>query len=546
MCLGISCNSREAYAASGFNDPRTLTTVIRALSNHSSDYRATTKLFHAVTKQYSRAWQAMGGSQLQTQDLLLLLFGFKNTSNSKRDISMCLKHLVDSVLQNATERDFKATTGDDSHDFNGYLSAYALSNALIGLRGMSNSSETVTSEGMIAVDHILSMFADALNALRDYDVAEDDKYVFTAKHLSVALQGLQGLSCGASHDSGYASPPLSFSPSSSTSSSSSSSSSATGMTSPVPPVVLLLDALHATLQHQQLMSHSTTDPSSQRLDLVQGMSLAQCSRALYGLLRIHHQASSSTATLKSNLLTRSKEVLTEKYGEDATQMHKRDIVNISELLELQRVLHLYVFMYKDDALPVGVSEATSVSAREKKGRLFHDNVCKMSTWLNEYISQSAIIVKENETSDNSTLERRFRKAILAAITSPDFMNATEVADRDSNPYEKVALSSNTNIQGFDVDMIVTFSKDGMEDFVYNLEIDGPHHKKPHKEAFFRLRDAVLLKSGFVHRVRRVSLFKDNDPRRVQVINKSARDAVVRSELQLMLAAVLGDTSTSTS
>jgi hypothetical protein len=173
-------------------------------------------------------------------------------------------------------------------------------------------------------------------------------------------------------------------------------------------------------------------------------------------------------------------------------------------------------------------------------RSFISKLCQVSSWLNDYIKQSAVIVKENETSDNSTLERRFRKGILSAISDINFTQMMS-SDGGSGNLEaqayKVTVNWNTNIEGFDVDIVVVFSKEGERDFVYNLEIDGPHHKKPHKENFIRLRDQLLLQKGLVHSVRRVSLFEGGDPRRTKVINRSTRDAIIQKEVRHMVKTV---------
>jgi hypothetical protein len=492
----VCYNTAEEYTAGGFNHPPTLVMIIRSLSNYSSDYQATTKLFRAVIKQYSSACKAMGGSTLSRNDLLRLLFGFKNSTNNNSEIDFCLQLLVDSLPPCTTGG---RTCADDENDrAEDTMSAYDLSNALIGLRGMSNTD----AKSVTAIDAILRLLTEALLDLQSAPPA--NPHWVTPKHLSVALQGLQGLTCGQSvlarqcpsveegGGGGRASPPY---------------------------VVMFLDRLYETLQHQQLFVHSNSDPSSGRLDIVHNMTLSQCSRALYGLLRIHPDSSVRISTLKNDIIARVADIISTKFG-DETQTHKKDITNISELLELQRVLHFHTFMYKTETGELGGQ--------------FNDNVATMSEWVDAYITQSAIIVKENETSDNSTLERRFRKAILTELSN----SSSPILENLNKQLYEVKLSSNTNIQGFDVDIIVTFCKHGDDktEFVYNLEIDGPHHKKPHKETFLQLRDSFLLGSSAVHCVRRMSLF-GADPRRTKVINKGARDAAVTRELQHMVTEV---------
>jgi hypothetical protein len=250
------------------------------------------------------------------------------------------------------------------------------------------------------------------------------------------------------------------------------------------------------------------------------MTLSDCSRALYGLLRIHHKASPNIAYLKSDLLARINDLVAMKYGAE-TRTYKKDITNNSELLELQRVFQFYAFMYKPD------TDTDTDACSGAAGGQFYNNVIQSGGWINEYATQSAIIVKENETSDNSILERKFRTAIFSCIRQGG----------DTFVKYDVTLSSNTNIQGFDVDIIVTFMMDGKE-FIYNCEIDGPHHKMPHKDMFSQLRDRLLLKKNLVHCVRRISLFGD-DPRKTKIITKSAREMVVKSTIEHMMTQVEG-------
>jgi len=285
-----------------------------------------------------------------------------------------------------------------------------------------------------------------------------------------------------------------------------------------PPVLLLLDAILETLRYQQLFLHTKTDPSSDLLDIIQGMTLSQCSRSMYGLLRLPHTASISVLSLKTNLVHRIEECLKNKYGA-STHAHKKDISSISELLELQRVLNLSVFLNNKVSESRGVVREVQHQLNTDKALALNGNVTRLREWVNEFVKESAVIVRATETSDNSVLERRFRTAIITQL---------KAKEQDSESPYRVELTSNTNSQGFDVDMIITF-KQNEKEFVYNLEIDGPHHNKPHKEQFFRLRDSFLTEGGHVNYVRRVCLF-GNDPRRMQVINKRARAAVVQREL----------------
>ena len=473
----VSYQTIEEFAEGGFDQPSTLKILIRSLSNYSSDYQATTKLLKAIVLQHDKAWKCLGGGRLRSNDFLGMLFGFKNCSNSQHDVDMCLKLLVDSVMQN----DWKS---DDLSS----ITAFGISNSLIGMRGMTNDLARNSGE---SVDNILLMLAESLKYLQSSEKSSpSNAQMISSQNLSVALQGLQGISC----DSRFV--------------------AATDSTTPVssPPVVVFLDALIDTLQFQEMYLH--TDPTSEMLDTVRGMNLTQCSRALYGLLHIHHAASPSILALKKCIAIKAEECLTFHYG-DTTHAHKKDITNISDLLELQRVLNLSVLLnekYKE----------TATAAQE---RLYTERIIRLCDWVNNFVVQSAVIVKENETSDNSILERRFRSAILSSLKiSEDSLPIS------STPYD-IKFMSNTNIGGFDADMLITFKRNDCT-FVYNLEIDGPQHNKPHKEKFFRLRDEFLTNRGHVTTVRRVSLFS-GDPRRVQVINKRAREEVVTRELKLL-------------
>ena len=456
-------------AVVGFNNPVPFVKSILSLSNFSSDFQVTTNLLQVITKQYENECVAMGGSRLNTSDLIRLLPGFKNCTNKNRHVAACLKYIVQSVKEESDVQNFL--------DRNDVITPTELSNALFGLRGMSSAGENVEIIG-----DILDILTNCLVNLRDSTPMQ-----FNGHDVSAMLQGFQGLSCGST-----------LNPITNGTSQPSSCSS---------KIIVFLEVLYDTVAMSA--DHHSTSASTPRFSAIETMTISQCSRALYGLLRVNHQSSKKIELLKNALLSRIEVVLSLKYGDDVSA-HGKNITVSSEILELQRVLNLLKSVLKDEVYV-------------KNGE-FDGKVSKISDWINQFVARSIHIVKINENDHNSVLERRFLRAFLNNISNTS-------SHRHENCLRSEALiESNKNLLGFETDITFTNHRNDNK-YIYNLEIDGPHHKKPHKDSFFKLRDGFLIENKVVNYVRRISLFKGDDPRRTRIINKSTIDKVVAEEIE---------------